>query len=351
MSPMFSIIMTSYNYGEYIGAAIESVISQSFVDWELIIVDDCSSDNSWDVILKYTDSRIKAIRFESNQGAFYAYQKGFYESKGKFIASLDSDDMFAPSKLYDQFMILETNPDIDICGTWVSVINSSGEKFSSGDCSIENWFNNNFDLNSPQSWIWQNRLCHSSSVISKPLHEQLLKSEKNYRYTPDWDMWIRALALGAKFFVIQKPLTIMRQHERNITHANPLLTAEEYSLISAITLNNFLISNRRLDLLKENINGFLKHPLIKNSDKTRIIAQALGYQFSEAGSDVGIKKNPILIGLSYFIEEYGNISSERDTAIAERDSLIVKINLIYNSISWKLTLPLRLFKKYVLNLK
>ena len=118
--------MTSYNYGSYIGAAIESVIAQSFGDWELIIVDDCSSDDSWEVISKYTDPRICAIRFESNKGAFFAYYEGVAISKGRFLASLDSDDKFAPNKLDAQWRIFEANPDVDICGTWVKEIDISG---------------------------------------------------------------------------------------------------------------------------------------------------------------------------------------------------------------------------------
>ena len=118
--------MTSYNYGSYIGAAIESVIAQSFGDWELIIVDDCSSDDSWEVISKYTDPRICAIRFESNKGAFSAYYQGVAISRGRFLASLDSDDKFASNKLDAQWRIFESNPDIDICGTWVKEIDISG---------------------------------------------------------------------------------------------------------------------------------------------------------------------------------------------------------------------------------
>jgi glycosyltransferase involved in cell wall biosynthesis len=100
--PYFSIIMTSYNYANFVGQAIDSVISQTFEDWELIVVDDCSSDNSWDIIQAYTDPRIQKHRLLSNRGASHAYNCAVTLCRGQYIASLDSDDMFGKDKLLEQ---------------------------------------------------------------------------------------------------------------------------------------------------------------------------------------------------------------------------------------------------------
>ncbi len=105
---MVSVVMPSYNTGKYIGESIESVINQSYTDWELIIVDDCSTDNTDDEVKKYLfDSRIKYFKNEKNSGAAVSRNRALREAKGKWIAFLDSDDLWETDKLTKQlnFMI------------------------------------------------------------------------------------------------------------------------------------------------------------------------------------------------------------------------------------------------------
>ena len=98
MNDLVSIIMPSYNTGCYIKNAIESVLSQTYSDWELLIVDDCSSDNTDEVVKVYlTDQRIKYIKNEKNSGAAVSRNCALREAKGRWIAFLDSDDIYAPN--------------------------------------------------------------------------------------------------------------------------------------------------------------------------------------------------------------------------------------------------------------
>ena len=99
-----SIVLPSYNSSLYISKAIESVIIQSFTSWELVIVDDCSTDNSIDIIknLINSDSRIKLVELDKNSGAAVARNRGVEEANGRFIAFLDSDDTWHPDKLKNQ---------------------------------------------------------------------------------------------------------------------------------------------------------------------------------------------------------------------------------------------------------
>lgn len=104
---LVSIITPVYNSEKYIGETIRSVIAQTYTNWEMLIVDDCSSDNTVDVIKAFTDSRIKYIRLNENVGAARARNVALENAKGKFIAFLDADDMWKPTKLEKQlnFMI------------------------------------------------------------------------------------------------------------------------------------------------------------------------------------------------------------------------------------------------------
>lgn len=131
MNNLVSIIMPSYNTAEYIAASIESVIQQSYANWELIIVDDCSTDHSVEVIRGFRDSRIILLQNETNSGAAVSRNYGLREAKGKWIAFLDSDDLWVPDKLEKQlrFMINHnyafTYTDYRIClnGNWMPYIN------------------------------------------------------------------------------------------------------------------------------------------------------------------------------------------------------------------------------------
>lgn len=110
MNDMVSIIMPSYNTAKFISSTIESVLAQTYVNWELIIVDDCSKDNTDDVINQYlTDTRIHYIKNETNSGAAVSRNRALREAKGKWIAFLDSDDLWMPDKLTKQIAFMENN--------------------------------------------------------------------------------------------------------------------------------------------------------------------------------------------------------------------------------------------------
>lgn len=109
MAGLVSIIMPSYNTAEYITASIQSVFFQSYTDWELIIVDDCSKDDIDEVIKPYLgDKRIHYLKNQKNSGAAVSRNRALYEAKGKWIAFLDSDDIWTSDKLEKQIHFMET---------------------------------------------------------------------------------------------------------------------------------------------------------------------------------------------------------------------------------------------------
>ena len=107
MSDLVSIIMPSFNTGKYISKSIESVLAQTYPDWELIIVDDYSTDDTEQIVQPYLkDKRIRFIRNEKNCGAAVSRNKALMETKGKWIAFLDSDDLWNPKKLSKQIQFM-----------------------------------------------------------------------------------------------------------------------------------------------------------------------------------------------------------------------------------------------------
>lgn len=110
MDELVSIIMPSYNTARFIGESIQSVLAQTYTNWELLIVDDCSTDNTDEIVQPFlSDERIKYFKNEKNSGAAVSRNKALREAKGKWIAFLDSDDLWLPEKLERQISFMTAN--------------------------------------------------------------------------------------------------------------------------------------------------------------------------------------------------------------------------------------------------
>ena len=107
MKELVSIVMPAYNTGECISASIRSVLAQSYENWELLIVDDCSTDNTCQVISAFADERIRLLRNEKNSGAAVSRNRALREAKGRYIAFLDSEDVWEPKKLEKQLNFMK----------------------------------------------------------------------------------------------------------------------------------------------------------------------------------------------------------------------------------------------------
>lgn len=109
MTDLVSIVMPAYNCEKYVGASIESIINQTYQNWELLVVDDCSTDKTQSVVHTYLDARIKYTKNEKNSGAAVSRNKALKMAKGRWIAFLDSDDMWMPEKLNYQIQFMQQN--------------------------------------------------------------------------------------------------------------------------------------------------------------------------------------------------------------------------------------------------
>lgn len=109
MNELVSIIMPTYNASKYITESVDSVLAQTYQNWELIIIDDGSKDNTAEIIGKYTDKRIKLIRHKENMGVAVAQNTGLANANGRWIAFLDSDDEWLPNKLEEQLKFMTEN--------------------------------------------------------------------------------------------------------------------------------------------------------------------------------------------------------------------------------------------------
>jgi teichuronic acid biosynthesis glycosyltransferase TuaG len=128
-NPLISVITPCYNSARYIGQTIESVLAQTYQNWEMIIVDDCSTDNSFQLAREYAekDKRIRVYRQEQNSGAALARNKAIMESHGKYVAFLDSDDLWLPEKLEKQLRFMRENGSDFSFTEYEHIIDNGGE--------------------------------------------------------------------------------------------------------------------------------------------------------------------------------------------------------------------------------
>jgi glycosyltransferase involved in cell wall biosynthesis len=133
MAPIISVIMATYNNAEFLESAVLSILNQSFKEFEFIIIDDCSTDNTKELLQKITDKRIKIIFNEKNLQLAASLNKGIEQSKGKYVVRMDSDDISTPNRIEKQVDFMEKNPEIGILGTQYKLIDKYNQvlKYSS----------------------------------------------------------------------------------------------------------------------------------------------------------------------------------------------------------------------------
>ncbi len=141
-NPKISVLMPAYNTEKYIGEAIESILNQTFKDFEFIIIDDGSSDKTWEIIQKYAkmDDRVVALKNEKNLGISPTRNKLIKSSNGEYIVWQDSDDISLACRIEKQYNFMEENPEVGICGGWLQFFNKNGNlsirKYASDDKNL-----------------------------------------------------------------------------------------------------------------------------------------------------------------------------------------------------------------------
>jgi len=199
-----SIIIPVYNAAKTIAETIDSVRQQTIDDWELIVVNDGSTDNTLEIVAAINEPRLKIISFP-NGGVAQARNLGVAEARGSYIAFLDADDLWEKTKLAQQVKILDQQPEISIVSTWVTYMNEAGE--STGRIVQP----------TAEGYIWRQMIevnqieCGSVIMIRRSCFDQVGLFDTNLKsFVQDWDMWLR-LALQYQFKVIAQPLVYYRQ--------------------------------------------------------------------------------------------------------------------------------------------
>jgi len=188
-----SILLPTYNGSKYIEKAIKSVLQQSYKDWELIILDDASTDSTEAISIKYVglDPRIKYIKNETNLRLAQNLNKGIKLSSGIFIARIDEDDIWIDrNKLSKQIDFLNKNPKCVLVGTGFEIIDESGKK------NIRHVVSPTEDTLLRKIILRHNPFCHSSVLFRKLDVVKIGGYDQQVTYGEDWDLWLRLGVMG-----------------------------------------------------------------------------------------------------------------------------------------------------------
>ena len=205
------MLMPVYNTEKYLKQAIDSILSQTFTDFEFIIIDDASTDNCVEIIKSYSDTRIQLIVKAKNTGYIDSLNLSLKLAKGKFIARMDSDDISGTRRFEKQVAVLTKNNDLIGCSTNMQYLNESGE-LASTRWEVDK------EVYIPWELLWDNPICHPSVMINTAILEKELYCTASFP-AEDYEMWLR-ISLHGKLYRIPEVLLFYRRLERSEFHRN-----------------------------------------------------------------------------------------------------------------------------------
>lgn len=208
MSPLVSILMPIYNTAPYLKEAVDSMLSQTFKDFELIALNDCSPDNAEEILDTYDDPRIVRYKGEKNVGLSNVLNIGIEMARGKYIARMDSDDISLPNRLQVQVDYLEAHHEIDLVSVGMQLFGAKEEV----------WIREQNPEKVKINALFHSPVLHASSVWHKDSFERHgLRFCQEMVPAEDYDLWTRALAKGLKLVNLSDVLYKYRMHPSQAT--------------------------------------------------------------------------------------------------------------------------------------
>lgn len=210
---LLSVILPVFNAETYLKEAIRSVLGQTYSDFELILIDDGSTDKSSEIILDFDDPRIVYLRNETNLGLVFSLNRGLETAKGDYIARMDADDICHPERFQKQILTLNSNPSIGLCACKAALIDLNGQP-------AEKVFFPKINAPIPWEILWHNPIVHPSVMFRK----NILSGEREwYRLeeypAEDYGLWCRLVA-GTKMLILNDKLLYYRISPSGIFHSN-----------------------------------------------------------------------------------------------------------------------------------
>jgi len=205
--PRVSVVMSVYNEEPYVGHAIDSILRQTFRDFEFVIIDDGSVDRTPHILQSYRNPRLR-IYHQENQGQSASLNRGIQLAAGAYIARMDADDIALPQRLEREVRFLDVHPDIALVGTWCMKVNTATgherlQRLPENDAAIRRFL------------VVDNPFIHSSVMIRRSVIETVGLYDRRLIWQ-DYDLWVR-VAGNHRMANIPEPLMVRRKHPASIS--------------------------------------------------------------------------------------------------------------------------------------
>lgn len=213
LMPKISVIMSVYNCEKYLKYAVDSILNQTYKDFEFIIINDGSTDKSREILESYKDDRIKLFN-NKNKGLTKSLNEAIGYSKGEYIARIDADDIALPERFEKQVKFLDSNPEIVMCGTWADFINEDGEILREFRRPVT-------DRDIKREIVFHNPFIHPSVMMRKSVFDKIGLYDESFRHAQDYELWTRIVT---KFKTANIPEKLLRYRllKEGITQSNNL---------------------------------------------------------------------------------------------------------------------------------
>jgi glycosyltransferase involved in cell wall biosynthesis len=211
-SPTISVILPTYNSASYLAKAIDSVLKQTLTDFELLVMDDGSTDETEKVVLSFVDKRIIYIRNKTNQGLVFTLNKGIKIANGKYIARMDADDICLCERFQKQCNWLDRYRSTEVVACQVAFIDKEGKAAGEWKEDMENVSYRDIK----HKMTWESCIAHPTVMMRANIIKQYLYAKKQ-KHTEDYDLWLRLLADGFIIEKIPEKLLLYRVHNDSIT--------------------------------------------------------------------------------------------------------------------------------------
>ncbi len=219
--PPVSILMPVYNAERHLDAAIDSILAQTYTDFELLIIDDGSTDKSLEIVRSYRDKRIRILA-APHQGLVATLNAGLSEARGAFVARMDADDLSTPRRIEKQVEYLHRRPDTALVGSWARLVDEAGEP--TGTCWAEPIGGRHLYLGLCSS----NQFIHGSTMFRRDAALAVGGYRAAFVTAEDYDLWLRLGEVG-ELANIPESLYLLRVHRRSKTAIEGARTVTEYT--------------------------------------------------------------------------------------------------------------------------
>lgn len=202
--PPVTVLMSVYNGIEYLDEAIESIVNQTFSEFEFLIIDDASTDGSRERLEDWADrdERIRLLFHEENHGLGYSLNEGVRKARGTWIARMDDDDISMPDRLERQMAYVSRCPKVDILGGWALECDADGEVQRTREFPT--------DHEDIVRLVWTCPIQHTTVLFKREAIQRAGSYNPNLRRRQDYDLWFRCVDAGLRFRNLAKPLIYYR---------------------------------------------------------------------------------------------------------------------------------------------